>query len=219
MSEYNRLKLENLSLRRNLVATATDLKRLLAAVDQGLTLEDVGLAVRSVEDLNGHLRTCPPNMCREGHPEVRHSVGEECPACRLDTEHKAHAETTRDRDLLRVAFDNIVGRLADATNAAVRECAKVMCSNCDTDVSVVILRPYGVAHHVITTDRLTPLCDAYKLRHRFPAAFQPAAAPKPEMIECRACSVAGGASRAVFHDPPACETTAPAVERKEDEKP
>ena len=83
MSEYNRLVAENLSLRRNLVATATELKRLLAAVDQGLTPGDVGLAVQTVEDLNEHLRACPVNMCRQGHPEVRYSVGEECPACRL----------------------------------------------------------------------------------------------------------------------------------------
>jgi hypothetical protein len=52
MSEYNRLRTEASNSARRVRELTRDLQQVLAAVDQGLTLRDVGLAVRSIENLH-----------------------------------------------------------------------------------------------------------------------------------------------------------------------
>jgi hypothetical protein len=106
MSEYNRLVLEASNQKRRAAEATQALQRVLAAVDQGLTLGDVDLAVKTIEDLNEHLRGCPPNMCRgldTPHPEVRYCVGEECPVCQ-----QAPVERVKDRDPSNAVIDRLL---------------------------------------------------------------------------------------------------------------
>lgn len=79
-SERDRLNLENFHLREKL--TSLEAGRDTAVV----------MLSEKIADFDKHLHTCPPNVCREGHPEIRYAHTEdslECPLCHALDDFKA----------------------------------------------------------------------------------------------------------------------------------
>lgn len=96
---------------------------------------------------------------------------------------------------LRLKYEDLQRRLADATNEAVRlvdqrtrDIAYALCAGCAADVPFVAgCHDYGGENGVLS-------CYADELRVRFPSAFQPAAAPVCKEPHCPVC---GGALQEV----------------------
>ena len=73
--------------------------------------------------------------------------------------------------------EDLERRLADATNAAVRECAGVICNYCAVPVSEgFTLEDYGLGPEHVSPRGNSFTCKSGHLRRRFPSAFAPSTA-------------------------------------------